>query len=113
VPHTCNDILAAGAAHLTYRQLDHWTRTGHLRIVGETLCGSGRQQQWADGEDQVATRMARLVAGGVRDLATAERIARGDPELAPGITILFTDTTHDLIAALLMDDDLTEPAVTA
>jgi hypothetical protein len=92
VPHTRHDMLAAGTAHhLTYRQLDFWTRRGHLHLHGGP-CGSGHTQQWADGEHLIAATMARLTNAGLT-VAAAARAARGHTHLAPGVSLLILPET--------------------
>lgn len=66
----------------TYRQLDHWCRTGLLDIECH---GSGNRRHWPLSELAIAETMARLVKAGVKPVAAA-RVARGEP-LAPGITV--------------------------
>lgn len=83
----------AHAAGITYRQLDHWTRRGHLRPVtkrsGKFSSGpGGLTREWPPAEVAVACRMARLVAAGLTLEAAAELArAPGRHVLAPGITI--------------------------
>jgi hypothetical protein len=122
VPHTYQQMLAAGAAHhLTHRQIRHWTNLGLLRTA-DGRCGPGRHQQWADGEHHIAALMARLVTAGIRDLNTAHRIARGNPHLCPGITIHIhdqrrtpVDDGHDMYTMpelpRLTPGPLTDPAL--
>jgi DNA-binding transcriptional MerR regulator len=62
------------AAHVTYRQLDYWTRRGYVRPI-EPTPGSGFPRQWTDEEAAVVERIAGLVASGVR-LDFAARDAR-------------------------------------
>jgi hypothetical protein len=89
VPHTRHDMLAAGAAHhLTYRQLDHWTRLGHLHTIGGQRPGSGHDRRWADGEAGIFATIGRLLAAGLT-LDAAIQAARGQTHLAPGVTVLI------------------------
>lgn len=83
-----DDMIAIG---LTYRQLDYWTRAGHLKVVGDPTPGIGRKRAWPIGEVDVAALMLRLVNAGL-DLEVAAQVARdGTHELAPGIHLLVKD----------------------
>ena len=68
----------------TYRQLDYWARAGYLNVGAY---GSGTMRDWSDEEIRVATVMARLTAAGLTPPA-AEKVARGQLELAPGVFVL-------------------------
>lgn len=77
---------------ITYRQLDYWSRLGHLRPVrmergkGE---GSGSPRVWPSAELQVARLMGRLTAAGIQP-SLAAVVARKWPdaeEIAPGVFI--------------------------
>jgi hypothetical protein len=94
VPHTCHDMLAAGAAHhLTYRQLDFWTAKGHLRLEpGPRGCGHDRR--WRDGEAGIFATIGRLLRAGLT-LDTAAQAARGHTHLAPGVTLLVMPPPPD------------------
>lgn len=70
----------------TYRQIDHWTRRGHLRPQVVRSEGSRRLWQWPESEQRVAVGMARLVAAGL-SLETAEKIARGAVKRGTGIRV--------------------------
>ena len=70
---------------LTYRRLDHWTRTGYL-TCDKVNPGSGRPRTWPDEELAVATVMARLIEAGLT-VEAAERAARNHGLIAPGITV--------------------------
>jgi hypothetical protein len=74
-------------AGLTYRQLDHWTRSGRLRAV-DGLGGVGQKRRWPLAELQVARAMAALVEAGLT-VSAAERVARGEYEIAPGVFVLL------------------------
>lgn len=69
----------------TYRQLDTWVRQGYLHPHNNGQ-GTGNHRYWPPAERRVADLMARLKNAGL-DVPTAHRVARGDRELAPGITI--------------------------
>jgi len=69
----------------TYRQLDHWVRSGYLKP--NCAGGSGFVREWPKGELRVANTMARLVAAGLPP-ALAARVARGEREIAPGVKVL-------------------------
>ncbi len=77
-------MLATGA---TPRQIDTWTRNGHLRVHNDNP-GSGHARQWADGEDLIAVTIVRLLRAGLT-LPAAVRAARGHTHLAPGINLLI------------------------
>lgn len=85
---THRDMLATG---MTYRCLDHYTRTGLLRLA-RPAAGSGIPRHWQPGEQQVAARMVRLVRAGLTPQA-AEQVARGQTELGPGVHITIEDPT--------------------
>lgn len=65
------------------RQLDHWTRRGWLDAQ---MPGTGYRAEWSMAAIQAARLMARLVAAGLTPAAAA-RVARGERELAPGVTV--------------------------
>ena len=56
----CNSPLAAETAGITYQQLDHWTRLGHLRPGGGW--GTGYARWWTDAEVEVARRMGAFLS---------------------------------------------------
>lgn len=75
---------------ITYRQLDHWIRLGHLKPLH--VGGSGSNREWTRAELDVARTMGRLVAAGMKP-GPASRIARSPGrrcEIAPGIFIEVT-----------------------
>jgi MerR HTH family regulatory protein len=59
-------------AGITYRQLDHWARIGHVQPTG---VGSGTRRQWSYIEMRTAVLLARLVKSGIT-LDTAAVVAR-------------------------------------
>jgi hypothetical protein len=71
---------------VTYRQIDHWARRGFLRPE-QPVPGSGFVREWPETELRVAEAMGRLVRAGLPP-ALAERVARGESEVAPGVRIL-------------------------
>ena len=85
-----NSPLAAEAAGITYKQLDHWTRLGHLRP--ERDWGTGYARIWTDAEVEVARRMGRLTAAGLPLGWSAQFARNGWPagEIAPGILVSVT-----------------------
>lgn len=72
---------------LTYRQVDFWSRKGYLR-ASNADCGSGRERHWPASELPVAATMHRLVKAGLT-VKAAHVVARGQGELAPGVTVLI------------------------
>jgi hypothetical protein len=74
----------------SYRQLNTWVASGYLR-PGNAGKGTGYPLQWTSAEAQVAGAMGRLVRAGLTVKAAA-RVARGDCELARGITVTVTRT---------------------
>jgi hypothetical protein len=80
------DFVMPRVAGASYRQLDHWVRQGYLRVQQHGP-GSGHARQWPDEEVRVAAVMARLTAAGLPP-ALAERVARGDYEIGPGVFVL-------------------------
>jgi DNA-binding transcriptional MerR regulator len=83
---------------LTYRMLDHWVRKGYLRHDQRRKDSSGVAREFSGDEVRVAQTMTRLVLAGLKP-ATAEKVARGGQEIAPGITVLV-DTPTDGLAAV-------------
>ncbi len=77
-------MLRAG---LSYRQLDHWTTRGWLKVVGDAKPGTGNARSWLVGEDRVAGIMVRLTDAGIKP-DVAEQIARGHHEIGPGIVVM-------------------------
>lgn len=63
----------ADQAGITYRQLDHWARTGWLHPAGGT--GSGRERDWPPAEQAVARAMGALCQYGISP-ALAHSLAR-------------------------------------
>ncbi len=82
---TCDQILAR-CPGITYRQLDTWVTKGWLN-PDERNPGPGHARRFTGDEARVAIVMGRLVAAGLKPDA-AHRVARGQWELAPGITVL-------------------------
>lgn len=91
---TLPDLTALG---LTYRQLDYWTRVGHLNADDPTP-GSGRRRHWPQSEIAVAARMARLIAAGFT-VPRAADLARApvgvDLNLVDGVSL----RVHDPVAS--------------
>lgn len=79
----CQDFVAKG---ITYRQLDFWSRRGYLKASNPD-CGSGREKHWPEAELRVADVMYRLTKAGLT-VKAAHTVARGQSELAPGVTVL-------------------------
>jgi hypothetical protein len=75
---------------LTYRQLDHWTRTGLIHAAAEPG-GSGKPRQWPFDEMDVARLAAHLIAAGFNTSAAIyiarQGIGGASIELAPGIVL--------------------------
>ncbi len=72
----------------TYRQIDHWTRTGLLRLVDGIRTGSGFARLWPAEEVEIAGMMHRLCQAGIGpDLAHQIARAGGDHEIGPGIRV--------------------------
>ena len=89
-PQPVDDTLAAMG--ISYRQLDYWTRLGHLR-PDAARPGSGNARYWPETEIEIARRMGRLAAAGL-PLGFAAQMARETwpaADLAPGITVTVTD----------------------
>lgn len=85
---TTDEVAAQSGA--SYRQIDLWSRQGHLRPEGGL--GTGYARRWPPDEVEVARRMARLVAAGL-PLAWSAEFARGGwpaGELADGIELRVT-----------------------
>jgi hypothetical protein len=72
----------------SYRQLNTWVTRGLLK-PGNAGKGIGYPLLWTRAEAQVAVDMARLTKGGITP-PVAEKIARGDTEIVPGITVTIT-----------------------
>jgi len=78
------DLVAR--AGITYRQLDHWTRTGLLR-PDPAPTGSGYPRTYSPTEAETACAIGALVGAGV-GVRVAVRVARrspGDARRAAGI----------------------------
>lgn len=69
------------APGMTYRQLDYWTRLGHLRPDNGGTPGTGRPRRWSDREMLIAKEIGRLRLEGY-ELSAAARIARATYEVA-------------------------------
>lgn len=78
----------AERAGLTIRQVDYWSRVGWLHPDGGN--GSGTSRRFGPEEIRVAVIMARLTAAGIVPEA-ANRVARGQAELAPGVRVLVDE----------------------
>lgn len=87
---------------ITYRELDHWARKGHISprlIPGQgkrrhpdrdpNTPGSGHSRRWMPEEVAIIGTMVRLSRAGIPP-ALASRIARGETEIGPGITVTVT-----------------------
>lgn len=83
------DIHDLRRAGLSLRQADYWTRRGWLRPYNPD-CGTGHGRIWPHTEVRVAAAMSRLIAAGLT-VEAAHTVARGQAELAPGITVTVTD----------------------
>lgn len=59
----------------SYRQVDHWTRLGHLRSP-EAGQGSGSVRYWNETECEIATLMVRLGKSAGIGVDTAAYLAR-------------------------------------
>lgn len=70
-----SDEMMAGDDAPSYRQLDHWTRLGLLKTVGESTPGSGHSRRWAHAERDVSRLIRRLTRTGL-ELRYAHDIAR-------------------------------------
>jgi len=83
---------------LTYRQLDHWIKQGHVRCADGNHPGTGNKRILSGNEVRVVRVLSRLRAAGV-EMAQAAAIARwyADPEqesvvraeVGPGVHIEF------------------------
>lgn len=74
-PVSARQMMATGA---TYRQIDHWTRSGWLSKSGEeesAAPGSGTRRAWTGREYRIASLMVRLINLGMRPRPAA-RMAR-------------------------------------
>lgn len=54
---------AARAAGVTYRMLDHWLRTGSVRIADEQMPGSGHQRRFTSAEVETLIEIVALYRG--------------------------------------------------
>jgi hypothetical protein len=82
---------------ITYRQLDYWSRRGHLHPgrADPARPWSGSARTWTPAELEVARLMGLLTAAGLTPGA-AERVARagGCCEIAPGIRVELLTAAH-------------------
>ncbi len=86
--------VAAGAAGITYRQLDYWARTGLVEPTVQSASGSGSQRLYGFRDilvlklvkrlldtgislQQIRTAVAQLHEAGVRDLAQTTLMSDG------------------------------------
>jgi hypothetical protein len=72
----------------SYRQLNVWVTRGLLK-PGNAGMGTGYPLLWTRAEAQVAVDMARLTQAGLAP-DVAGRVARGETEIAAGITVTIT-----------------------
>jgi DNA-binding transcriptional MerR regulator len=81
------------ALGITYRQLDYWTRQGHLK-PRQDAPSSGVPRKWPLAELEVARRMARLTDAGlaVERAAAFARESWPKGEIAAGVTLAVTET---------------------
>jgi hypothetical protein len=76
MPHNPNAGLPAWAyGHMTYRQLDHWTRQGWVKTTVEKP-GSGFTRDWPRQEQRVALLMGAIINQGTIKPDLAHRLAR-------------------------------------
>lgn len=73
-PDGAHSLDVAIRADISYRMLDHWTRTGRLHPI-EDAPGSGNPRRYPPTEVAVAVLMGRLVRAGLQ-VKPAERHAR-------------------------------------
>jgi hypothetical protein len=59
-------------AGITYRQLDHWTRTGTLHAIGEDTPGTGSRRGYSEAEARIAGYIKKLLDAGFMVRAAAE-----------------------------------------
>lgn len=81
------------AADLTYRQVDHWTRTGLLDTFGPRFSGQGCHRHYPLPELDKAKALSALIAAGI-DLRTAHKhidefLTAGFLQAGP-VTITYT-----------------------
>jgi hypothetical protein len=69
---------------VTYKQLDHWARLGHLRPEGGN--GTGNPRLWTEHEVHVAEIISDLRRAGL-ELAAAARVARSFANGAQGVSL--------------------------
>lgn len=69
-------VAVVEAAGITYRQLDYWTRAGHLVPIPGTGEGHGSRRRYPADAIPQARLMGQLVALGFNDLAVAADLAR-------------------------------------
>lgn len=68
-------------AGITYRQLDFWTRAGHLACIGTTSPGSGNYRRYDQGEADTARTVKLLLDAGfnlIPALTCARRVQAGE-----------------------------------
>lgn len=80
----------------TYRQIDNWTRQGHL-VTPDAGTGSGGQRHWNAVERDVARLIVRLTKTAGMSLDAAAYVARvlattGDTEVKVGEGMTLTVT---------------------
>lgn len=75
-------------AGITYRQLDHWTRTGALHAIGEDTPGVGQRRGYSEAEARIAGYIKQLLDAGLAfptAVETARRLVEsGQPVILAG-----------------------------
>lgn len=102
-----NSVVAARVAGVSYRQLDHWVRGGHLGIAHPA--GSGNRRSWTFCEVERLALLAatKKVLGRSVDLSRCAEIVSG---LAFHSETTVTIDTQPVIVTLRLD---LEPVRTA
>lgn len=78
---TIGSHAAADLAGISYRQLDYWARTGHIRPSGVTASGSGSRRSWtlADVQRIAAVAAVKAALGSAVEIEVALAIVDGRP----------------------------------
>jgi DNA-binding transcriptional MerR regulator len=100
--------VAAGAARITYRQLDYWARTGLVEPSIRTASGSGTARLYSFRDILVLQVVKRLLDSGVslQNVRAAVRTLRGrGAEDLAGITLMSDGIT---VYACTSDDDVVD-----
>ena len=87
---TLSTLDVADLADATFRQVDHWARTGLIPDI-HPGGGSGNPRRWTVTQAAYVTRMAVLVHAGMQPAAASALVALGEGthQIGPGVHVTF------------------------